>query len=490
MEPEEGKISGQRIKIYSDIVNRAMLAARMGIQHYGGDRDIDQALGYMKDISFDDYLARYLRQDIAKAVIDRPVKATWQGPLELIESDEAEDTEFEKAWKALDKKLGFKNRLARLDRLTGIGKYGILLLGLDDNSTRESFEKPVKKGARKLMYVKPYSEKNAKIDSYEKDPTNERYGLPLIYAIEIANADTKSSSSVKVHYSRVIHVTDDTLESEVEGIPRLEAVFNRLMDLEKIVGGDAEMFWRGARPGYQGKVDPEFQMTTETKDDLLDQISEYEHDLRRVLVSEGVDLNALAQQIADPSPHFSVGISCISAVTGIPQRVLMGSERGELASSQDRGEWLAYIQARREDFAEPKIIRPLVDKLIELEILPEPAEEYDVKWQDLFSVSEKDRVDIGKARATALREYIQNPIATEVVTPKAFFWKFLGLTTEEITLIEEMNKSEVDEELKASLDDIIHPEPAPVVVAPGSPKAAAAKAKKPAKPTNPSRKPA
>jgi hypothetical protein len=438
----------------------------MGQQQYGGDRDIYEALGYKQDIQFEDYLARYLRQDIAKAVIDRPVKATWQGPLELVESNEAEDTDFELAWKELDKTLGIKSRLTRLDRLTGIGTYGVLLLGLDDVKSREDFPKEATKGSE-LVYVKPFSEKSAKVDQYEDDPQNPRYGLPKLYSIEVADVASGASSNVKVHYSRVIHITEDTLESEVKGTPRLEAVFNRLMDLEKIVGGDGEMFWRGARPGYRGKVDPEYTMTEGTKTDLQDQLDEYEHKLRRFLINEGVDIEAMEQQIADPSPHVAVQIQMISAVTGIPQRILTGSERGELASSEDRGAWLAYVQSRREDFAEPMIVRPFVDRLIELGVLPTPKEGvYDVKWLDLFSVSEKDRVDIGKARATALREYIQNPIATEVVTPKAFFQFFLGLTTEEITLIEEMNESEVDEELKAMVKDIVAPPPPPVA-APG-----------------------
>jgi uncharacterized protein len=482
--PKEIPLSASRLQVLSQLVARANFAARFaGQQQYGGDRDINEALGYKEDIQFKDYLGRYLRQDMAKAIIDRPVKATWQGPLELVESNEAEDTEFEEAWEELEKKLGIKTRLTRLDRLTGIGKYGVLLLGLDDVKDREGFAKEVAEGDRELIYIKPFSEESAKIDKYEEDTRNPRYGYPVMYNIEIADVASGNSSNVKVHYSRVLHITDDPLESEVVGTPRLEAVFNRLMDLEKIVGGDGEMFWRGARPGYRGKVDPDYTMTDASKEGLEDQLDEYEHKLRRFLINEGVDIEAMEQQIADPSTHVDVQIQMISAVTGIPKRILTGSERGELASSEDRGAWLAYVQARREDFAEPCIVRPFVDKLIALGVLPEPAEEYTVKWLDLFSVSEKDRVDIGKARATALREYVQNPLATEVVSPKAFFEFFLGLTKERITLIEEMNQSEMDEELRDTVDKILNPPEPKVVAAPAGAKPAAKKpaAKKPAK---------
>ncbi len=450
------QLNAAQLQTLSELVGRAALAARMGEQ-YGGDRDVYMALGYSTKISFEDYLGRYLRQDIAKAVIDRPVKATWQGPVEVVESNKSKDTEFEKTWKDLDKQLGIKAKLTRLDRLTGIGRYGVLLLGLDDVANKEGLSEPVKEGQRKLLYIKPFSEKSALISTYVTDPKDERYGKPLMYEIKVADVANGSAATVKVHYTRILHVVDDPLESDIIGTPRLEAVFNRLMDLEKLIGGDAEMFWRGARPGYHGKVDPEYTMTEDAKTDLTDQLDEYEHNLRRFLINEGIDIEALAPQIADPANHVDIQIQMISAVTGIPKRILTGSERGELASSEDRGAWLAYVQSRREDFAEPAIVRPFIDKLLELGVLPEPADDYDVKWLDLFSVSEKDRVDIGKGRATALREYIQNPIATEVVPPEAFMEFFLGLTTEQITLINEMRQSEIDEELRETVRQMITP---------------------------------
>jgi hypothetical protein len=286
----------------------------------------------------------------------------------------------------------------------------VLLLGLDDVNTPQDFVKSVKSGQRNLLYVKPFGEESAKIKSYESNPSNDRYGKPLIYEVQVANiiGDINSFSTIQVHHSRMIHILEDHLESDVLGIPKLEAVFNRLTDIEKIVGGDAEMFWKGARPGYQGMVNENYTMTEATKNDLKDQIDEFDHNLRRILINEGVDLKALAQQIADPTPHVDVQLTLLSAVTGIPKRILSGSERGELSSAQDSGEWKTYVQSRREDHAEPHIIRPFTDRLIELKVLPKPDVRYMVDWLDLFSISEKDRVEIGKSRANALREYTTN----------------------------------------------------------------------------------
>jgi len=450
----------------SQLVSRMNLALSLGMS-YNGDRDIYQALGYPLQLKFDDYAARYFRQDIAKAIIDRPVKATWQGPLELVESDISADTVFEDTWEELNRTLGIKSRLARLDRLTSIGRYGVLLLGLNDVKNKSTFINPVAPSANKLLYIKPFGEKSAQIKTWITNPKDPRFGKPELYCIEIADIASGSSSFVDVHYTRVLHIIQDPLESDVYGTPVLESVFNRLMDLEKIVGGDAEMFWRGARPGFEGKVDPEYQMTAQMKEDLKDQISEYENNLRRILINEGVELNALAQQIADPTTHVDASLTMISAVTGIPKRVLSGSERGELSSAQDSSEWKDYVQTRREDYAEPILVRVLVDRLIELGILPTPVNNYDVKWNDLYSLSEKARVEIGKGRANSLREYTYNPIAQEIIPPKVFYQEFLGFSKEQITLTEAMRDEMISEDdlystIKDSVDKLNEPAPTPV----------------------------
>jgi hypothetical protein len=452
----------------SSLVGRMNLSARMGTQSFNGNRDLFQALGYPNDISYPAYEARYRRQDIAKAVIDRPAKATWQGPLLLQESSEANETALEKAWKELDKELGIKTRFSRVDRLSGIGSYGVLLLGLSDAATTEDFKKPVTKSSSlQLMYVKPYGEGSVSILSFEEDASNKRYGLPLMYQINTSDTTMGTSGTTSasakgitadIHYTRIIHIIDDILENEIIGTPRLEVVFNRLMDLEKVIGGDAEMFWRNARPGYQGKVDPDYSMTPESKQDLKDQIDEYENNLRRMLVTEGVSYEALMQAISDPTNHVDVQLQMISAVTGIPKRILTGTERGELSSAQDASEWRAYVNGRRLDHAEPHIVRPFVDRMIEYGILPKPVSgAYTVEWSDLYSKSEAELVKIGMDRSTALKNYLSSPTAEAVISPEAFLSYFLGLDDNQIEIIKQMKGDGVIAEQLKIINDITKP---------------------------------
>ena len=434
------------VQLSGTMLSRIESFSRLGYQ-YGGDRDIYEALGYKTELDSSDYYAQYSRQDIAKAIINKPVSATWRGDLTITESSDDNDTPLEVAWKEMEKKLSIKSKFSRLDKLVALGHYGVLLLGFDDVQSETDFFRAVIPG-RELLYVKPLTETSAEVQHWEDDPTSERYGLPNQYQLSIILPGGQNSKLISVHHSRIIHVAgEDLLENEIEGAPRLEVVFNRLKDLEKIVGGSGEMFWRGARPGYQGKVDPDYNMTEDTLDGLKEQISEYEHNLRRILVNQGVDLEALAAQVSDPSAHVEVQLQMISAVTGIPKRILVGSERGELASSQDRDNWFDMIQSRREEFAEPRIVRPFIDRCIEYGALPPATDEgYGVEWQSLYEQSDKDKAEVGKIRSETLKNYSSAPVNQDVIPPEAFFKLFMNLDDDQIELIQEQRDAAITEE--------------------------------------------
>ena len=445
-----------RLQVLAALADRMKLARQMG-ESFEGKRNIYEALGYPAVLTYEDYVKRYRRQDIAKAVVSRPINATWQGGISLLESDDDKDTAFEMAWTELDNRLGLTQKFNRLDKLSCLGEYGVLLLGFDD-TTRETWSEPVSDGPRQLKYIKPLGQGNAKIKTWDSDPSSERYGLPKLYDVTLQRPGSKDTYAITVHYSRVLHVAMDLLDDEVEGEPVLQAVFNRLMDLEKLVGGSAEMFWRGARPGYAGKTDPEYKLDAESEEKLMDQLDEYEHNLRRFLVAEGVDIQALASQISDPASHVDIQIQMISAMTGIPKRILTGSERGELASTQDQETWKELIQTRREELAEVLIVRPFVEKMIAHQVIPEYSDKYTVQWTDLYAPSEKDKADIGRVRTQSLKEYASEPGAEVMMPFPAFLEHFLGMSKEQVELIGEMREQALQDMVDEEEDDQTGPE--------------------------------
>ncbi|MFP4018233.1 MAG: anti-CBASS protein Acb1 family protein [Bacteroidales bacterium] len=445
----------QLIDVYTntipgDLINRRVLSSVMGSQ-YGGDRNIYDALGYPRDekLDFSDYYGKYKRLDIAKAVIDKPVNATWRGGVKIKEfGEEQKETDFEQAYEQLNKKLNLKGWFSRLDKLTGLGHFGILLLGFNDVQKDEDFKKPVKTDNVKLLYVKAFGENSVEIDEWEGDPTNPRYSMPKYYDITVYGPE-ETSQEIKVHHSRIIHVVDGALQSDTYGQPRLEPLYNRLMDLEKLVGGDAEMFWRGARPGYAGKEAEGYELTPKQREEMQKELREYEHNQRRFIVTKGLELQSLQQQVADPSGHVDVQIQMISAETGIPKRILVGSERGELASTEDRTQWLSEIKTRREEFAEEKIIRPFVDACLKYGVLPAPnSGEYNVVWEDLFAPSNKEKAEIGSTRAEALYNWTRNPLGPELIPRRVGLKYLFGLPDDQVDEIEQMMEDAEDEEFK------------------------------------------
>lgn len=377
---------------------------------FSGNRDLYATFGYRKVVTFMDMYHKYIRQDIAARVVEAEPHAIWSSPPEVESSTQAFVTE----WKNLQQRHNLYTRLAQLDKLVGIGRYSILLIGLDDG---QPLDKPAREGRKhQLIYLQPYSEATAEILRYEEDPRNPRFGKPTLYRInpnrtEAVNSATISSvSSVKsgmqmlpfeVHHSRVLHVAENTLEDDTFGIPRLLRVYNLLDDIIKTAGGSAETFWLTANRGMQVDVDKEMDLKADDAEALSEEIDEYFHNLRRVIRTKGVKIHNLGSDVADPRGTFNVLIALLAGATGIPQRILLGSEAGQLASEQDRANWATKIEERRSLFAEPVILNPFVRKMVELGVLPEPAD-LTYKWPDAFKQNPLERAQTSAQQARSL----------------------------------------------------------------------------------------
>ena len=205
-------------------------------------------------------------------------------------------------------------------------------------------------------------------------------------------------------------------------------------DLAKLVGGSAEMFWQGAERGLHLDARDGFSLKdNEAAADLLtDEVEEYIHGLRRFIRTEGIDINRLEGKVADPSGPLEGVLNLIAGATGIPKRILLGSERGELASSQDEGNWVARIEERQQKFAEPRILRAFIDRLVWLGALPEPGEGFMVEWPSLFVKSDEEQARTALQIATAVQRYAQasGRELEDVMTVEEFRVRVLGLPSD------------------------------------------------------------
>lgn len=428
------------------LLGRAAAAAKLG-KSYGTDRDLYAVMGYVRNPKYSDYYARFDRQDIASRIVEAPPDKTWRKKPVLTENIDADQsTPLELAWQQLTRNNKVFHYLLRADKISGIGQFGILFLGFDDT---EDISKPVIK-ANNLIYMMPFSEDSVGINTWVQDSKDERFGLPESYTIQFSRAGSGIGSK-SVHHSRVLHIAEGRLENEVFGIPRLKKILNRLQDVELIAAGSSEMFWRGAFPGYGFKLDSGSSMSPDDLAKLKDEIDEYMHGLKRYIRLRGLSVESLAMQVADPSKHYDMLMSLIAGATGMPKRILTGSERGELASSQDKTNWDVRIEERRIDYAEPLILRPFSDKLIDAGVLPPVVnveEGYTFDWPDMFAPNDKEQADIARIRAEAIAKYVSAPGADLLVPAKVFLIEIMGFSQDKANAMEDETQRLIDDEAK------------------------------------------
>ncbi|AFZ73031.1 phage portal protein [Natronobacterium gregoryi] len=398
----------------SNMVGRQQFANRAGLQ-FDGDRDLWEAFGYKRRFTYQDYLSWYKRGDIAKPIIDKPPETSWSERPEITDDADVGDenqTDFESDVEALfdadnnDTNLdrGLSHYLERADKLGRIGHYSVLFLGLTDVDDASELSEPVDEGELDglddLLFVTPLGEGDADVHEWVTDVTNPRNGLPETYKLDLANGDQTNTQIV--HHSRVIHIAEGVLEDSVNGEPALRAVMNRLFDLQKIAGASAEAYWMVSNPGLALSVDPEFSDVPTEKMDK--QVEEFENNFSRVLKLFGTDVEQLESQDVDPSNAVDAIMKLIAGTIEIPRRKLEGSERGELASSQDEANYLEKISARQESFCEPVILRAFLDRLLKFGVLTDPrGGSYTIDWPNLFQLTELEEAELKNQLSQAIQ---------------------------------------------------------------------------------------
>lgn len=424
-------------KINSSINSvRSAIAYALGYSH-SGRRDLYDAFGYDRVVSTVELVAMYYRNDIANRIVRAFPQATWRDT-PLVRDERGDGLEIDKPGfspfaLAVDEfftKHKVMRYLERADRTSSLGKYGLLVLGFDDP---DEISKPLPPGKHKLIYMSPYMESSITINQWETNPKSPRYGRPLTYTVQNREPDLTTSGSnlgpnksFTVHYTRVIHVSEFLEQDDVFGTPRLLPIYNRLKDLEKVVGGSAETFWITANRGLALWADKDADLSPEEITLMQDQADEFQHQLRRYLVGRGMKAEVLGSEDPDPKPNFEALMQLISGACGIPMRILLGSERGELSSAQDENNWSERINERRENFATPSLLQPFISIMIRTGNLPMPEGKWWVEWPS-DSLGPEASATVANIKSQALATYANSPVASLVVPIEEFRKDILGL---------------------------------------------------------------
>lgn len=410
---------------------------------------IDAECGYPKFITPIMYRYMYDRDDVARRVNDIYPNESWSVDPDVYEDeDEETDTPFEKSWKELCDDHNLMSLLFRFDKCCGIGHYGSLLIGLEGEG---DLEKPIDepellagikgsigKKQRKITYLRPFDEYLSFIQEYEADPNHPRYGQPKVYnlvfvdmTIDAGGAAVGTRVNRRVHWSRIIHAADNMMTSMVFGIPRMQSVFNRLLDLRKLKGGGAEMFWKGAFPGLSFEVDPKFMADNPdfNKDELREDVDKYFSGLQRGLFLQGITAKTLAPSISDnPDKYVKIQMEAISSNLEMPLRVFMGSEEGRLSSSQDMQTWNRRLGRHCRLYTSPVIIRNSIDRFVAIGAMvpTQGGKRYFVEWPDLDAPTDEDKANLSLKWTQAMSQYVATGMI-HLIEPMDFMTGILGI---------------------------------------------------------------
>ena len=234
---------------------------------------------------------------------------------------------------------------------------------------------------RKVTFLRVFDESAIQVTRWEASVLSPRFGQPVIYRVTFNDPRDQSGGSLGmpsttafVHWSRVIHVpSDERGSNDAIGNSRLKAVINDVLDIRKVRGSSPEGYYQSCFPILAFETHP--QLGDDVDIDLTDlraQVENLVNSLQRSLLGKGGSWKTLPPAVVDPTPHIEAGITAICIQKSCPVRIFKGSERGELASSQDDSQWNDRIRERQNGHVTPVIIVPFIDRLILMGVLKAP----------------------------------------------------------------------------------------------------------------------
>lgn len=254
------------------------------------------------------------------------------------------------------------------------GRWGGIYFVFDDDDP----SKPTSKGApKKLIGMQPLDE-----DCLRFNKPTEGFSVDY-YTVKI-----DSQIINKVHHSRIVRITDNDGFEHVPRLTDIETEVRNAQDMmlslmasigvsrPKIAAVIDAIIAQAALGGSSEGIDV---LINTIRDSLLP-IIEGDDD---VMAAIGTTLPEFIQpKLLEFLPQYLGTVNSISAKTGIPSLIILGSEVGSLASSKDKENFLDTIKQYRNHMR--KIIRNSVSVLINARAVAFPANnlEFDIFWAE------------------------------------------------------------------------------------------------------------
>lgn len=370
---------------------------------FNGRRDTYQAFGFPRWITPTQYNARYRRGGIAHRIVEVYPRATWGGGIDIVEDQDPKiSTPFESACADLFERL--IPIILRADKLANICQYSVILIGAPGEL---SSPLPRVRSIDDIPYFNSYGQNRARITKINTNPLDPLFGTPEEYTITIGTADYLSAmtsptwftgmtgqTEVVVHASRIIHVAEGCLEDNIYGQPRLEPVWNLLDSLDKIIHAGGEQAYRGSNPPTFLNLDPQAPITEgqeQAMDTELQQMIDGFQTYGRLM---GTNVTVVPMRVPVIKDNAAAIAGQIGGTLSIPQRILVGSEMGHLASTQDENNFDDEKDTRKKEFAAP-LAKVIIDRMVLCGAIPAPKNpRYEIIWPSNKELTETERATV------------------------------------------------------------------------------------------------
>lgn len=367
--------------------------------------------GYPEEVTFDLVYDMYTRNSLAKAAVDKTIRKTWQDPPWLLERprDGSEgpvkkETRLEKAIRHHFTKIRFWTKVMEADRRSLVGKYSAVILRVGDGKPLDKPIGRVKGGLDALVDIIPVWEKQLKVVDYDTNTSSLTYGEPKMYQYDESAVGVSQMNGnvrpreLKIHPSRVVIWSfDGTMDCD----SALKAGINDLITIEKILGAGGEGFWKNAKQAPILEMDKEADIQKIARamgippekivEIMNDQVADWQKGFDELLMIQGMTARLPKIDLPDPEHFFMNTLQSFAASFDIPLKVLVGTQTGERAATEDASQWNQTCNFRRKNTVVPNILR-IVNRLEECGILKVNPEWW-VDWTDLTESTMLEKID-------------------------------------------------------------------------------------------------
>ncbi|AHD00469.1 DUF1073 domain-containing protein [Leisingera methylohalidivorans] len=370
-------------------------------------------------LTFRQLHSMYRRNGLASAGVNKTILKTWQDTPEIWETAKAKESPLEKDIRQRFEDLMIWQALAEADRRAMVGGYAGVILRFRDDKRFDQPVDSVRGGLDGLAEVIPaWGGQGAQLEVAEwvTDERSEDYGKPKMFRFNEA-AVGKGQNKVRqfmVHPDRVlIWSKDGTIHCESD----LEPGYNDLLDAEKVKGAGGEGFYKSARGNPVLEADKEMKWADMAKamgvpvgelaDKMNEQVEDFQKGFDKLLMVQGMQAKTLPVTLPTGDTYFNAAVNSFAASLLIPVKILLGSQTGERASTEDATEWNLVNNARRVNFAKPRI-RALLNRLERVEIIPE--RDWAINWADLTDASKDKKIERAGKMADINKQQQDEPV--------------------------------------------------------------------------------